>query len=66
MCTGDANCWCNKLVVRLPFGDAKVCLTPKQILDEYREQLDDADIQLLSSMTNHHGCFEEILKQSVG
>jgi len=51
-CTTGSNCWCFNIVAELPLNNAgyDVCMTPKQILEEYSDKLTSKDINYLKSI----------------
>lgn len=50
-CTASSNCWCMKLHTKLESQPGyDVCMTPKQILDNYK--LPEIDYNYLKSLLN--------------
>ena len=52
-CTCTQKCWCNDLSFRFPLDQTfDECMSPKEMLDEYRDQMDKEDIKYLKSLEN--------------
>jgi hypothetical protein len=51
-CTQSSTCWCNDVSFRFPMEQIQdECMSPKQMLDGYSDQLSKSDKQLLTKLS---------------
>jgi hypothetical protein len=53
-CTQSSNCWCNEISFRFPMTQIQdECMSPKQLLDTYSDQMSTSDKQYLTNMSRY-------------
>ncbi len=52
-CTCTVKCWCNQLSFRFPVDQGfDECMTPQEMLDHFRDEMDKDDINYLTSLAS--------------
>lgn len=56
-CTPGPNCWCAELSFRFPLVENGDCMSPKEMLDLYGNDLNEADRRCLTRLLNREVAF---------